>query len=51
MREEGFKMKDFEVAFETASPVGDVMIRGNATKRSVKSSFNAGKKRIGGTRL
>jgi hypothetical protein len=51
MKEEGFKMKDFEVAFETASPVGDVMIRGNATKKSVRSSFNAGKKRIGGTRL
>jgi len=51
MQEEGFKMKDFRVAFDTASPVGEVDIKGNSVKKSVRSSFNTGKKRIGGTRL
>lgn len=51
VQEEGFKMKDFKVAFDIASPVGEVAIKGNSVKKSVRSSFNTGKKRIGGTRL
>jgi hypothetical protein len=51
VQEEGFKMKDFKVAFDIASPVGEVGIKGNSVKKSVRSSFNTGKKRIGGTRL
>jgi len=51
MQEEGFKMKDFRVAFDIASPVGNVAFKGNSVQKSVRSSFNTGKKRIGGTRL
>ena len=48
-REEGAKMKDFEVAFSVASPQS-YHSKGTARK-SVRASFNTGKKRIGGTRL
>lgn len=48
-REEGAKMKDIEVAFDTASSQ-NYNAKGSSRK-SVRSSFNSGKKRIGGTRL
>lgn len=48
-REEGAKMKDFKVAFSAASPQS-YHSKGTG-KKSVRTSFNAGKKRIGGTRL
>ena len=48
-REEGAKMKDFKVAFSVASPQS-YHSKGTARK-SVRASFNTGKKRIGGTRL
>ena len=48
---EGMMMKDFKVAFSQAVPSGQKMPSGNASRKSVRSSFNAGKKRIGGTRL
>jgi hypothetical protein len=48
-REEGAKMKDFEVAFSVASPQS-YHSKGTG-KKSVRTSFNSGKKRIGGTRL
>jgi hypothetical protein len=51
MKQEGFKMKDFKVAFDTAPQVGDIAISGKSAKKSVRSSFSTGKKRIGGTRL
>lgn len=48
-REEGAKMKDFNVAFSKPSPQS---YHSTGTgKKSVRTSFNAGKKRIGGTRL
>ena len=50
-RQEGFKTRDFKVAFDVASPQKNVTQGGRATKSSVRSSFNTGKKRIGGTRL
>jgi hypothetical protein len=51
MRNEGMKMKDIEVAFSSASPMGDHAVNDGLGKKSVRTSFNAGKKRIGGTRL
>jgi len=48
-REEGAKMKDIEVAFDKPSPQ-NYNAKGSGRK-SVRSSFNSGKKRIGGTRL
>ena len=48
-REEGAKMKDFKVAFSKPSPQ-NYHSKGTG-KKSVRTSFNAGKKRIGGTRL
>lgn len=48
-REEGAKMKDFKVLFSKPSSQ-NYHSKGNA-KKSVGSSFNSGKKRIGGTRL
>jgi hypothetical protein len=51
MRNGGMKMKDIEVAFSIASPMGDHAVNDGLGKKSVRTSFNAGKKRIGGTRL
>jgi hypothetical protein len=48
---EGMMMKDFKVAFSEAVPNGQKMVSGNASTKSVRASFNTGKKRIGGTRL
>jgi hypothetical protein len=48
---EGMMMKDFKVAFSEAVPSGQKLISGNASRKSVRSSFSTGKKRIGGTRL
>ena len=48
---EGMMMKDFKVAFSEAVPNGQKMVSGDASTKSVRASFNTGKKRIGGTRL
>lgn len=50
-RQEGFKMRDYKVAFSKAPLMKNVAQTGRASKTSVRSSFNTGKKRIGGTRL
>ena len=50
-RQEGFQTRDYKVAFSTASPQKNVTQGGKSTKSSVRTSFNTGKKRIGGTRL
>ena len=51
MRNEGMKMEDIKIAFSSASPMADNAINSGLGKKSVRASFNAGKKRIGGTRL
>lgn len=51
MRQEGMKMKDIKIAFSSASPMADNAINSGLGKKSVRASFNTGKKRIGGTRL
>ena len=51
MKQEGFQMQDFNIAFDKPSPAGNVAINGGAVNKSVRASFNTGKKRIGGTRL
>ena len=51
MRNEGMKMKDIQIAFSSASPMADNAINSGLGKKSVRTSFNVGKKRIGGTRL
>ena len=48
MRNEGMKMKDIKVAMSTPSRMPS---KTNNSRVSVRTSFNTGKKRIGGTRL
>ena len=50
-RQEGFMMRDYKLAFSEAPLMKDVVQSGRTTKKSVRTSFNTGKKRIGGTRL
>jgi hypothetical protein len=45
------KMKDIEIALDNPSPMSNSTINTNLGKVSVRTSFNSGKKRIGGTRL
>jgi hypothetical protein len=51
MRQEGMKMDDIKVAFSEASPMADNVTNSGLGKKSVRTSFSTGKKRIGGTRL
>lgn len=51
MKQEGMQMQDFEIAFETPSISHGQRTGIGLGKKSVRASFNTGKKRIGGTRL